>query len=72
MYFGTGGTNINIQNLVGAFGGATNLHKNSQINKTGYDKTVLDALRSQWGFGDKIAKKQLDSIINGAGYTEHM
>ena len=72
MYFGTGGTNINIQNLVGAFGGATNLHKNSQINKTGYDKTVLDALRSKWGFGDKTAKKQLDSIINGAGYTEHM
>ena len=69
---GMGGTNISIQNLVGAFGGATNLHKNSQINNTGYDKTTLDALRSQWGFGDKTAKKQLDSIINGAGYTEHM
>ena len=62
---GMGGTNISIQNLVGAFGGATNLHKNSQINNTGYDKTVLDALRSQYGFGDKTAKKQLDSIING-------
>ena len=62
---GTAGTNISLQNLVGAFGGATNLHKNSQINKTGYDKTVLDALRSQWGFGDKTAKKQLDSIVNG-------
>jgi hypothetical protein len=60
---GMGGTNISIQNLVGAFGGATNLHKNSQINKTGYDKTVLDALRSQWGFGDKTAKKQLEEII---------
>ena len=69
---GMGGTNISIQNLVGAFGGATNLHKNSQINNTGYDKTTLDALRSQWGFGDKTAKKQLESIINGAGYTEHM
>lgn len=69
---GMGGTYISIQNLVGSFGGATNLHKNSQINKTGYDKTVLDALHSQWGFGDKIAKKQLDSIINRARYTEHM
>jgi hypothetical protein len=29
-------------------------------------------MRSQYGFGDKPAKKQLDSIINGAGYTEHM
>ena len=62
---GMGGTNITIQNLVGAFGGATNLHKNSQINKTGYDKTTLDALRSQWGFGDEVAKNQLDDIING-------
>ena len=62
---GMGGTNISIQNLVGAFGGATNLHKNSQINKTGYDKTTLDALRSQWGFGDEVAKDQLDDIING-------
>ena len=62
---GMGGTNISLQNLVGAFGGATNLHKNSQINKTGYDKTVLDALRSQWGFGDKTAKKQLEEIIKG-------
>ena len=69
---GMGGTNISMQNLVGAFGGATNLHKNSQINKTGYDKTTLYALRSQYGFGDKTAKKQLDSIINGAGDTEHM
>lgn len=60
---GMGGTNISIQNLVGAFGGATNLHKNSQINNTGYDKTVLDALRSQYGFGDKTAKKQLEEII---------
>ena len=55
---GMGGTNISIQNLVGAFGGATNLHKNSQINKTGYDKTVLDALRSQWGFGNDVAKNR--------------
>ena len=62
---GMGGTNISLQNLVGAFGGATNLHKNSQINNTGYDKTVLDALRSQWGFGDKTAKKQLEEIIKG-------
>ncbi len=69
---GMGGTNISIQNLVGAICGGTNLYKNSQINNTGYDKTTLDALRSQYGFGDKIAKKQLDSIINGAGYTEHM
>ena len=69
---GMGGTNISMQNLVGAFGGATNSHKNSQINNTGYDKPTLDALRSQYGFGDKIAKKQLDSIINGAGYMEHM
>ena len=69
---GTGGTNISIQNLVGAICGGTNLYKNSQINNTGYDKQTKDALRSQWGFGNKIAKKQLDSIINGAGYTGHM
>ncbi len=60
---GMGGTNISMQNLVGAFGGATNLHKNSQINNIGYDKTTLDALRSQWGFGDEVAKKQLEEII---------
>ena len=63
---GTAGTNISLQTLIGAVSGATNLHKNSQINKTGFEnKKVLDALRSQWGFGDKTAKKQLDSIING-------
>ena len=62
---GMGGTNISYQNLVGAFGGATNLHKNSQINNIGYDKTTLDALRSQWGFGDEVAKDQLDDIIHG-------
>ena len=62
---GMGGTNISIQNLVVAFGGATNLHKNSQINNTKYDKQTKDALRSQWGFGDKTAKKQLEEIIKG-------
>ncbi len=60
---GMGGTNISMQNLVGAFGGATNLHKNSQINNIGYVKTTLDALRSQWGFGDEVAKDQLEEII---------
>ena len=69
---GNGGTNISYSNIKSSISGASSLHKNSQINKTGYDKTTLDALRSQYGFGDKTAKKQLDSIINGAGYTEHM
>ena len=67
-----GGTNISYSNIKSSISGASSLHKNSQINKTGYDKQTKDALRSQWGFGDKTAKKQLDSIINGAGYTEHM
>ena len=69
---GNGGTNISYSNIKSSISGASSLHKNSQINKTGYDKQTKDALRSQWGFGDKTAKKQLDSIINGAGYTEHM
>ncbi|MEE1058346.1 MAG: hypothetical protein U0K92_03075 [Treponema sp.] len=69
---GNGGTNISYSTIKSSISGASSLHKNSQINNTGYDKTTLDALRSQYGFGDKIAKKQLDSIINGAGYTEHM
>ena len=62
---GMGGTNISYQNLVSAFGGATHLHVNRQIDNTGYDKTTLDALRSQYGFGDEVAKDQLDDIING-------
>ena len=70
--FGNEGTNISFFIIKSSIRGASSLHKNSQINKTGYDKTTLDALRSQYGFGDKTAKKQLDSIINGAGYTEHM
>ena len=69
---GNGGTNISYSNIKSSISGASSLHKNSQINKTGYDKQTKDALRSQWGFGDKTSKKQLDSIINGAGYTEHM
>ena len=69
---GNGGTNISYSNIKSSISGASSLHKNSQINNTGYDKTTLDVLHSQYGFGDKIAKKQLDSIINGAGYTEHM
>ena len=69
---GNGGTNISYSTIKSSISGASSLHKNSQINKTGYDKTTLDALRSQYGFDDKIAKKQLDDIINGAGYTEHM
>ncbi|MBO5236227.1 MAG: hypothetical protein J6B32_03835, partial [Spirochaetaceae bacterium] len=60
---GMGGTDISYENIRNAINGATNLHKNHQINKTGYDKTTLDALRSQWGFGDEVAKTQLDSII---------
>lgn len=69
---GNGGTNISYSNIKSSISGASSLHKNSQINKTKYDKQTKDALRSQWGFGDKTAKKQLDSIVNGAGYTEHM
>ena len=69
---GNGGTNISYSNIKSSISGASSLHKNSQINNTKYDKQTKDALRSQWGFGDKTAKKQLDSIINGAGYTEHM
>ena len=62
---GNGGTNISYSNIKSSISGASSLHKNSQINKTGYDKQTKDALRSQWGFGDKTAKKQLDSIVNG-------
>ena len=62
---GMGGTSISLQNLVSAFGGATHLHINSQIDNTEYDKTTRDALRSQYGFGDDVAKGQLDDIING-------
>ena len=69
---GNGGTNISYSTIKSSISGASSLHKNSQINNTGYDKTTLDALHSQYGFGDKTAKKQLDSIINGAGYTGHM
>ena len=62
---GNGGTNISYSNIKSSISGASSLHKNSQINNTKYDKQTKDALRSQWGFGDKTAKKQLDSIING-------
>ena len=62
---GMGGTNISYQNLVSAFGGATHLHVNRQIDNTEYDKTTQDALKSQYGFGDEQAKAQLDDIING-------
>ena len=69
---GNGGTNISYSTIKSSISGASSLHKNSQINNTKYDKQTKDALRSQWGFGNDVAKKQLDSIINGAGYTEHM
>ncbi len=62
---GMGGTNISIQNITGAISGIQNAHKNSLINSTTYDKMTLDALRTQWGFGDSIAKNQLDDIIAG-------
>ena len=62
---GTGGTDISAQTIAGAVSGIKNTHKNSQINRTNYDKTIKDALRSQWGFGDKAAKEQLEDIIKG-------
>ena len=62
---GNGGTNISYSNIKSSIRGASSLHKNSQINKTKYDKQTKDALRSQWGFGDKTAKKQLEEIIKG-------
>ena len=62
---GTGGTDISASNLVSSITGINSLHKNSQINKTSYDKTTKDALRAQWGFGDKAAKEQLEDIIKG-------
>ena len=62
---GNGGTNISYSNIKSSISGASSLHKNSQINKTKYDKQTKDALRSQWGFGDKTAKKQLEEIIKG-------
>ena len=62
---GNGGTNISYSNIKSSIRGASSLYKNSQINKTEYDKQTKDALRSQWGFGDKTAKKQLEEIIKG-------
>ena len=62
---GNGGTNISYSNIKSSIRGASSLHKNSQINNTKYDKQTKDALRSQWGFGDKTAKKQLEEIIKG-------
>lgn len=62
---GNGGTNISYSNVKSSISGASSLHKNSQINNTKYDKQTKDALRSQWGFGDKTAKKQLEEIIKG-------
>ena len=62
---GNGGTNISYSNIKSSISGASSLHKNSQINNTKYDKQTKDALRSQWGFGDKTAKKQLEEIIKG-------
>ena len=62
---GNGGTNISYSNIKSSINGASSLHKNSQINNTKYDKQTKDALRSQYGFGNDVAKKQLDSIING-------
>ena len=62
---GNGGTNISYSTIKSSISGASSLHKNSQINNTKYDKQTKDALRSQWGFGDKTAKKQLEEIIKG-------
>ena len=62
---GNGGTNISYSTIKSSIRGASSLHKNSQINNTKYDKQTKDALRSQWGFGDKTAKKQLEEIIKG-------
>ena len=62
---GNGGTNISYSTIKSSISGASSLHKNSQINNTEYDKQTKDALRSQWGFGDKTAKKQLEEIIKG-------
>ena len=62
---GNGGTNISYSTIKSSISEASSLHKNSQINNTKYDKQTKDALRSQWGFGDKTAKKQLEEIIKG-------
>jgi hypothetical protein len=71
--FGNEGTNISFFIIKSSIIGAAALHKNCQINNSGYnDNSTLNAMRSQYGFGDKTAKKQLDSIINRAGYTEHL
>lgn len=67
---GMGGTNVSFSNISSAVSGAAAWNKNSQINKytsSSFEgnKDLANALRMQYGFGDKTQLANLNDILNG-------
>lgn len=63
---GMNGHNMSIGNVLNSTVGLSNIIKNNKINKYSNNNEVLaSALRMEYGFGNKNAKKQLEDILNG-------
>ena len=70
---GMGGTNISINNLIGSINGAKVWNTSEKINRCIEDKdlskeekkSLANALRMQYGFGDEKQLKNLDDILSG-------
>ena len=67
MNFGMGGTDISLGTIATAIQGAQHWRYNSRIESRAdqLDLDIAGVLRSQYGFGDIMARKQLDSILDG-------
>jgi hypothetical protein len=67
MNFGMSGTDISMGTIATAIQGAQHWRYNSRIESRAdqLDLDIASALRSQYGFGDIMARKQLDSILDG-------
>ncbi len=67
MNFGMNGTDMSLGSLYGAVKGLQHLEKNKKIEAAAKDNRmdVATALRSQYGFGDRMALEQLDGVLSG-------
>jgi len=67
MNIGTGGANVSFNNLQSVMRGAQVWNVNAQIGRYGRanDFTALDALRAQFGYGDREQIDQLWDILRG-------
>ena len=68
MNLGTGGTDISLGTISSAMSGLSHWNTNLKIEKKAQslELDIATALRSQYGFGDRNARAQLDSILDGS------